>query len=215
MSLRVSASLADELFLRMNFDRLKALSKITHFTTQEVDALGIIYTKFLYEFGMQREQMERNQLRAFFHSTFQVCDDTIIDRAFLYLDKTRTPFVSLEMWIKVLSLLLRGTLDEKMKYCFFVYDLGSVGRIKRNDIIKLLRKCFISEKDEDTELMVKDLADILMRKMDMDGDGEISFDDYAEAVRSQKQLLEVFGRCLPDVLSSVDFMQTFTSDLPI
>lgn len=214
MSIPVSAEYKDENFVRSHHDSLKELTKITHFTQQEVDALAIIYYKFLGEFGVKREQMDRNQFRAFFHSTFEISDDYLIDRSFLYLDKGATPFVTLETWIKTLSLFLRGTLEEKMKYCFFVYDLSASGRIKRNDIIKLLRKCFIYDKEEDIELMVKDLADIIVKKVDIDGDGEISYEDYSESVKKQREVLEIFGRCLPDLLSAIDFMTTFTHDLP-
>lgn len=216
MSIPVSAELKDENFVRSRHKSLKELTKITHFTQQEVDALAIIYSKFLDEFGVKREQMDRNQLRAFFHSTFQISDDYIIDRSFLYMDKGAgaTPFVTLETWIKTLSLFLRGTLEEKMKYCFFIYDLSAGGKIKRNDIIKLLRKCFIYDKEEDIELMVKDLADIIVKKIDLDGDGEISYEDFSQSVKEQREVLEIFGRCLPDLLSAIDFMTTFTHDLP-
>lgn len=215
MSIPVSVELADENFLRQHSDFLKSLPKQTHFTQAEVDALAIIYFKFLKEFGVKRDQMDRSQFRAFFHSTFQISDDFLIDRSFLFLDKGLTPFVSLETWIKTLSLFLRGTLDEQMRYCFFVYDLGGNGRLKRNDIIKLLRKCFIYEKDEDVELMVKEFADILVRKIDVDGDGDISYEDFSESVRNQKELLQCFGRCLPDQLCTIEFMQTFTKELPM
>lgn len=215
MSIPVSVEVADENFLRQHTDFLKTLPKVTHFTQPEIDALAIIYFKFLREFDVKREQMDRSQFRAFFHSTFQISDDFLIDRAFLFLDKGLIPFVTLETWMKTLSLFLRGSLEEKMKYCFFVYDLSGNGKLKRNDIIRLLRKCFIHEKDEDVELMVKEFADILVRKLDVDGDGEISYEDFSESVKKQRELLECFGRCLPDLLSTIDFMQTFTHDLPI
>lgn len=215
MSIAVAVEVADENFLRQHSDFLKTLPQVTHFTSNEIDAIAIIYFKFLREFGVKREQMDRSQFRAFFHSTFQISDDFIIDRAFIFLDKGLTPFVTLDTWIKTLSLFLRGTLEEQMKYCFFVYDLGGNGRLKRNDIIRLLRKCFIYEKDEDVELMVKEFADILVKKLDVDGDGEISYEDFAHSVQNQRELLQCFGRCLPDLISANDFMQTFTSDLPI
>lgn len=215
MSIPVSIEVADEYFLRLHSDYLKSLPQTTHFTQNEVDAIAIIYFKFLREFGVKRDQMDRSQFRAFFHSTFQISDDFLIDRAFLFLDKGLTPHVTLETWIKTLSLFLRGTLEEKARYCFYVYDLGGNGRLKRNDIIRLLRHCFIYEKDEDVELMVKEFADILVRKIDVDGDGEISLEDFMESVKKQRELLQCFGRCLPDLLCIIDFMQTFTTDLPI
>lgn len=211
----VSIEFADENFLRNHQGRLRELSKVTHFSRHEIDALAIIYFKFLSEFGVKREQMDRYQLRAFFHSTFAIANDVIIDRAFFYFDRSQRPFITLETWIKILSLFLRGTLEEKMEYCFFIYDLTDCGRIKRNNVVKFLREGFISKKSEDVEVMVKDLTNVLMQKLDIDGDGEISYADYCESVRKQREMLEVFGRCLPDSYSSLEFMQTFTSDTPI
>lgn len=216
MSIEVAVELSDENFLRANGELLRTVQKQTHFTKQEVDALAIIYSKFLNEFDVKREQMDRNQFRAFLNSTFQIIDDFLIERAFLYLDKgtTPSPFITLATFIKALSLFLRGTLDEKMEYCFFVYDLSNDGKIKRNDIIKLTRKYFISDKDEDCEVMVKDFSDILVRKIDVDCDGEISYDDFSTSVKNQPELLECFGHCLPNLMNALEFMKTFTHDLP-
>jgi hypothetical protein len=41
-------------------------------------------------------------------------------------------------------------------------------------------------------------ADIVMRKMDRDGDGKISYDDYFFTVQENHLLLEFLGQCLPN-----------------
>lgn len=209
---QVTADQSEELRLRQQAKQLKALAKETQFSGTEVQALAVIYHKFLSENGAKRSQMERTQLRAIFHSVFEITDDFLIDRSFAYLDKSGSAYVSLESWIKTLSLFLRGSLEEKMKYCFSVYDVNSDGMLKRNEVIVLLGKCFVGEHDEDIELAVKDLADIIVRKMDLDADGMISFQDYRSSVLDQEELLECFGRCLPERRCAFSFTQTFTAE---
>lgn len=57
----------------------------------------------------------------------------------------------------------------------------------------MFRKCFIYEIDEDIELMAGEFGDILVRKINVDGDEEISYEDFLESVKNQRELLECFG----------------------
>lgn len=212
MSLQITSDPSDEFKLRQNSKLLKDLIREVHFSAIEVDALAVIYFKFLNENDIKRTQLDRIQFRKIFHSVFQINDDFLIDRSFVYLDKGASVHVTLETWIRTMSLFLRGTLDEKIKYCFSVYDLNTDSKITRNEVIVLLGKCFVMEYEEDVELAVKDLADIMVRKMDVDGDGAINFDDYSKSVNEQKELLECFGRCLPERRCAYSFLQTFTSE---
>lgn len=69
--------------LRQQSDFFKTLPQVTHFTSNDINAVTIIYFIFLREFGVKREQTDRSQFRFFFfHSTFRISDDFIIDRAY-------------------------------------------------------------------------------------------------------------------------------------
>lgn len=45
---------------------------------------------------------------------------------------------------------------------------------------------------------MKDLVDLVLKKLDEDRDGRVSEPDYASAVSKDKLLLEAFGQCLPN-----------------
>ena len=44
-----------------------------------------------------------------------------------------------------------------------------------------------------------------MRKMDVDKDGKVCFEDFEETVKKENLLLEAFGPCLPTVGSGGRF----------
>ena len=47
-----------------------------------------------------------------------------------------------------------------------------------------------------------------LKKMDVDKDGRVSFDDFEETVKNEPLLLEAFGPCLPRAEMLEQFMRT-------
>lgn len=53
------------------------------------------------------------------------------------------------------------------------------------------------------------MIEVITKKMDIDRDGKISFNDYKQSIMKQPMLLEVFGHCLPTRENVYTFMSTF------
>lgn len=62
--------------------------------------------------------------------------------------------------------------------------------------------------DEDPDEGAKDLAEIVLKKLDKDKDGKVSLEDYKLSVEEEPLLLEAFGRCLPDERACDTFLAT-------
>lgn len=62
--------------------------------------------------------------------------------------------------------------------------------------------------DEDPDEGVRELVDIVLRKMDHDNDAKLSFDDFSTSVNKQSLLLEAFGQCLPSREAAESFLNT-------
>jgi hypothetical protein len=62
--------------------------------------------------------------------------------------------------------------------------------------------------DDDPDEGVKDLVELVLRKLDTDRDGKISFQDFQTAVRGESLLMEAFGQCLPTDRACRSFMAT-------
>ncbi|CAI9580751.1 unnamed protein product [Staurois parvus] len=146
-----------------------------------------------------RGGMDRNTFRNILHNTFTMTDDMIMDRVFRAFDKDNDSYISVAEWIEGLSVFLRGTLDEKIKYCFEVYDLNSDGYISREEMFHMLKNSLLKQPtEEDPDEGIKDLVEITLKKMDHDHDSKLSYADFEKAVREENLLLEAFGTCLPD-----------------
>lgn len=55
----------------------------------------------------------------------------------------------------------------------------------------------VKEAAEEDEDGVKDLVDMILKKLDEDRDGRVSESDWAGAIAKESLLIEAFGKCLP------------------
>ncbi|XP_048366333.1 calaxin isoform X2 [Sphaerodactylus townsendi] len=194
----------------------KKLQKLTdslcksakHFNKFEVECL----IKLFNTLGVEPSErhavvgLDRNSFRNILHVTFGMTDDMIMDRVFRAFDKDNDSCVSVTEWVEGLSIFLRGTLEEKIKYCFDVYDLNSDGYISREEMFHMLKNSLLKQpSEEDPDEGIKDLVEITLKKMDYDHDGKLSYTDFEKAVRDENLLLEAFGPCLPDMKCGMAF----------
>lgn len=197
-------------FRNKHLTKIRELTRRVRFDTTELDVIVIVYFKLLCALGPNHTFISRYQFRSVLYKVFDMPEDFLIERIMAALDKGITPFVTLETWINAMSLFLRGNLEERMQYAFACYDILGDGMIRRDQLITLMKRSFVKPQVEDVEELVKDFVDMIIKKMDIDSDGLISYADFSETVRQQPALLECFGQCLPDRASVNAFLSTFT-----
>ncbi|CAH1992370.1 unnamed protein product [Acanthoscelides obtectus] len=84
------------------------------------------------------------------------------------------------------------------------------GVLAREAMFYLLKSSLISMSGEDdAEESVRDMIEVITKKIDLDRDGKISFQDYKQTVLKHPMLLEVFGQCLPGRRAIYTFSSTF------
>ncbi|KAM7036929.1 calaxin [Melospiza melodia melodia] len=188
-----------------------------HFTKSEVECLIKLYDTLVAKASRQfaGAGFDRTVFRDTLYNYFGMTDDMVLDRVFIIFDKDKTGRITVEEWVEGLAPLLRGTLEEKMKYCFAIYDLNGDGYISKKEMFEMLKhSLLIQPGDEEPDEVVKDLVDIALKKMDSDRDGKLSFTDFEKAVRDENLLLEAFGPCLPDLKSTMSFEQKIFREIP-
>ncbi|CAL1681857.1 unnamed protein product [Lasius platythorax] len=205
---------------------IESLKKKTRFSRVELDNLCKLYKKLTTNSNQQQvesisigrkpqsrpavERIDRSIFRELLHNTFHVItEDTLIERLFCCWDREIEGAIRLEPWIMGLDVFLRGSLRDRITFCFHVYDLNNDGYITKDEIFQLLKNCLIKQPgEEDPDEGVKDLTELALKKLDVDHDGKISFRDYEIAIKEEPLLLEAFGQCLPTEESCAAFLAT-------
>jgi len=116
-----------------------------------------------------------------------------------------------------LSVLVKGSDEERINFCYFVYDINGDRSLAREELYHCLKNCLIRSVaiDEDVDESIKDIVEMAMKKLDTDKNGQITFDDFQAAVEADPFLLEAIGPCLPPPKAAARFLQTFEVENPV
>lgn len=175
-------------------EELMKSSKQKHFNQTEVEKLTEMYQDLV---GCA-EKMDRGMFRDILHQKFDMTEDILMDRVFKAFDTDSDSYISLTEWIEGLAIFLRGDIDEQCEYAFVVYDLNGDGYISREEMFQMLKNSVVKNaQEEDPDEGIKELVEIVLKKMDTDHDSRLSRTDFEKTVKVEKLLLEAFGPCLP------------------
>lgn len=210
---RTCDSTEEWMFLNHHKELLKRPDPNWHFDPDELRSIAVIYYKLQRDAKCDlKQELPNKHFSNVLHKTFGMADDAMMSRIFVALESFCST-VSLKTWISALSIFLRGSLKQKIKFCFKVYDISGKKEITREQMINLMRKFVYKHQEEDAEEDIKGLVAIIIDKMDQDKNGIISFDDYSTTVLKDPMLLECFGQCLPDRMHVYAFLITFTDKI--
>ncbi|KAI9136688.1 hypothetical protein BKA69DRAFT_1022516, partial [Paraphysoderma sedebokerense] len=171
---------------------IEELLKITNFSKQELEIL----TRNFNYLSPVNDKVDKTHFRDLLCDHFGIDDSLLMDRVFRCFDADADNYISYDEFMKGMSVFLKGKFEEQMKFCFRVFDLNGDRYISKEEMFQMLKNCLVkgSEEDEDG---VKDLVDLVLKKLDEDRDGRVSEQDYVAAVTKENLLLEAFGQCLP------------------
>uniref|UniRef100_A0A3Q2QG21 Calaxin n=1 Tax=Fundulus heteroclitus TaxID=8078 RepID=A0A3Q2QG21_FUNHE len=185
--------------------------KVEHFTKAEIECLIQHFNSLLADQvsrGKAAHGLDRGRFRGILQNVFGLTNAMMMDGVFRCFDKDGDGTVTVEEWIRGHAVFLRGTLDERMKYCFQVYDLNDDKYISKEEIFHMLKQSFIKQPtEEDPDEGLKEVVEITMKTMDHDHDSLLSFEDFKKSVQAENLLLEAFGTCLPDPMHIKKFEQ--------
>ncbi|KAG5441534.1 EF-hand calcium-binding domain-containing protein 1 [Clonorchis sinensis] len=161
--------------------------------------------------------LDRLKFRETLHHLFNLTDDLLLDGIFRAFDYSSEGGISPLNWIKGLSVFLRGTLEEKALFAFKAYDFNSDGILTREEMFLLLKSSLVKQPTEDDpDEGIRDLVDIVFKRLDMDRDGRVIFQDFLTAVQDDPLLLEILGPCFPEEKVAAAFLSTFQEvNLPV
>lgn len=176
---------------------LEDLCRLTKFTRQEI---RVMYRGFKAECpeGVVHENSFKDIYAKFFPHGNSSLYAHYVFKAF---DVNCNGAISFRDHIVTLSTLLRGSVYERLKWTFKLYDLNGDGCISRGELAEVVQAVHelmgkrIAEDDKKT----RDQVDRVFRKLDLNQDGVITIEEFLEACLKDDLItksLEMFDKGL-------------------
>ncbi|EEB13433.1 Calsenilin, putative [Pediculus humanus corporis] len=176
-------------------DSLKSLCQATKFSESEIKR---IYRGFKAECptGVVREETFKGIYSQFFPQGANASQ--YAHYVFSTLDRNRSGILSFEDFVTGLSILSRGTLEEKLKWTFSLYDINGDGCITKEemtDIITAIYDLMGKHIEPIDEATLKGKVDKIFNKMDINQDGVVTIEEFLDCCTADDDIsasMEVF-----------------------
>uniref|UniRef100_A0AAG5DXK2 EF-hand domain-containing protein n=1 Tax=Anopheles atroparvus TaxID=41427 RepID=A0AAG5DXK2_ANOAO len=170
-------------------DSLVELTRTARFTEDEIKR---IYRGFKAECptGIVKEETFKGIYSQFF--PLGASSGQYAHYVFNSIDLDRNGSLSFEEFVANLSILLRGTVDEKLQWTFSLYDINGDGCITKEEMKEIVTAIYelmgkVPEGCEE-EQAIKEKVERLFEKMDRNCDGMITLDEFIECCTKDESI---------------------------
>ncbi|XP_007529799.1 guanylyl cyclase-activating protein 2 [Erinaceus europaeus] len=163
----------------------------------DVAALQEWYKKFVVE--CPSGTLFMHEFKRFFKVTGNEEASQYVEGMFRAFDKNGDNTIDFLEYVAALNLVLRGTLEHKLKWTFKIYDKdrnGCIDRLELLDIVeaiyKLKKACRIETEGEQYQMLTpEEVVDRIFLLVDENGDGRLSLNEFIEGARRDKWVMKM------------------------
>mmetsp|Transcript_18253 Transcript_18253/g.29991 ORF Transcript_18253/g.29991 Transcript_18253/m.29991 type:complete len:197 (-) Transcript_18253:271-861(-) len=179
---------------------VEELIKQTHFTQEDVKNL---YRHFKNISGSIVDDGLINKLE--FQQALGLPNSLFVDRMFALFDENNDEAITFQEFLIGLSVFSpKGSLEEKLKFSFKIYDFDGDGQISREELTKMLEASLVENNMNLTQQQVDSLVDATFREADKDGDGRIDFEEYRGMVMKHPAMIRNMTIAIPTSVEPVE-----------
>ncbi|XP_051549765.1 guanylyl cyclase-activating protein 1-like [Myxocyprinus asiaticus] len=140
----------------------------------------LTFYEFKKFFGLKNLSDSSNAYVKTMFSTFDMNDDGCID------------FME---YVAALSLVLKGGVQQKLRWYFKLYDVDGSGCIDREELL-LIFKSIHAINGIEQEISAEEFTNMVFDKIDLNGDGELSLEEFMGGIQGDDKLLQMLTQSL-------------------
>ena len=107
---------------------------------------------------------------------------------FRVFDENGDGTIDFREFLTALSVTSRGTVDDKLKWLFSLYDHDGNGSISRAEMVEIIKSINSMVKNNNNTMTAEERVALIYSKMDQNDDGDITVEEFVEAAKSDHAL---------------------------
>ncbi|KAI5936094.1 Guanylyl cyclase-activating protein 1 [Manis javanica] len=153
------------------------------------------YKKFMTE--CPSGQLTLYEFRQFFGlKNLSPSASRYVEQMFETFDFNKDGYIDFMEYVAALSLVLKGKVEQKLRWYFKLYDVDGNGCIDRDELLTIIRAIRAINPCSDSTMSAEEFTDTVFSKIDVNGDGELSLEEFIEGVQKDQMLLDTLTRSL-------------------
>ncbi|KAJ3603058.1 hypothetical protein NHX12_030802 [Muraenolepis orangiensis] len=114
---------------------------------------------------------------------------------FTTFDMNQDGYIDFMEYIAALSLVLKGEVQQKLRWYFKLYDVDGSGCIDRDELLFII-KSIRAINGAHNDMSAEEFTNMVFDKIDINGDGKLSYEEFMEGIQSDEMLLRTLTESL-------------------
>ncbi|KAJ8373894.1 hypothetical protein SKAU_G00044740 [Synaphobranchus kaupii] len=119
-----------------------------------------------------------------------------IEQMFRTFDMNKDGTIDFMEYVAALSLVMKGKLEQKLRWYFKLYDVDGNGCIDRHELLSIIKAIRAINGTESQDVSAEDFTNRVFDRIDINGDGELSLEEFVEGARTDEDFMDVMMKSL-------------------
>ncbi|XP_071345533.1 guanylyl cyclase-activating protein 2-like [Trachinotus anak] len=150
----------------------------------ELNSIQDLYKSFIIE--CPSGSLYLHEFKRMFGVQNGTSESVYMDSIFRAFDMNHDNTMDFLEYVAALHLVLRGKLEDKLRWSFKVFDSDDNGRLDRQELQKIvkiiykIKKGSVSDETEIANLTPEQACDRIFQEVDVNSDGQITLDEFVQ-----------------------------------
>ncbi|KAL7983476.1 hypothetical protein Chor_000352 [Crotalus horridus] len=115
-----------------------------------------------------------------------------VEKVFNIFDTNKDGFIDYLELLAAINLVIRGKIDQKLKWYFKLYDIDGSGTIDKKEVISILMAVQTINNNQD--MTPEELTSLIFQKIDVNSDGELTLEELMNGVEKDEHFQEIISK---------------------
>ncbi|KAM3870032.1 guanylyl cyclase-activating protein 2-like [Diretmus argenteus] len=118
-------------------------------------------------------------------------ESLFMETIFKSFDTNRDNVIDFMEFVAAVHLVLRGQLEDRLKWSFKVYDRDGNGRLDRQEVQHIVRMLYTLKRSNSEVMTATEICDRIFDLVDQNKDGQISLSEFMEGAHKDTWIMEL------------------------
>ncbi|XP_066097352.1 guanylyl cyclase-activating protein 3 [Saccopteryx bilineata] len=115
-----------------------------------------------------------------------------IDQVYNTFDMNKDGFIDFLEFIAAINLVVRGKMEQKLKWYFKLYDADGNGSIDKKELLNIFMS--VQALNGQQTLSPEEFTNLVFHKIDINRDGELTLEEFINGTEKDQDLLEIVSK---------------------
>ncbi|KAK5887122.1 hypothetical protein CesoFtcFv8_015755 [Champsocephalus esox] len=115
--------------------------------------------------------------------------NSYVDQVFFTFDMDGDGYIDFVEYIAAVSLMLKGEINQKLKWYFKLFDQDGNGKIDKDELETIFTA--IQDITRNRETSPEDIVSIIFQRIDINREGELTLEEFIEGAKDHEDIMDI------------------------